>query len=132
MMEERALLILGQQEHEQLLDDEIAQLKGLLQAKEKELQRLTSVLKAVPHQQSGSRDQQVDIVERLESLEHEIVQLKRRTPTLADAKCVAAAFRQQPRVSHAPAGTNLCLRSDRAVAAQEMWRWRRWQLLVTE
>ncbi len=33
MMEERELLILGQQEHEQLLDEEIAQLKAVLQEK---------------------------------------------------------------------------------------------------
>ncbi len=91
MMEERALLILGQQEHEQLLDDEISQLKALLQAKEKELQRLSFALKAAPHQQQArSRNQAEDIVERLECLEQEIVQLKRRTPTPADVKCVVA------------------------------------------
>jgi hypothetical protein len=102
IMEERGLLILGQQEHEQLLDEEILQLKGLLQAKEKELQRLHLILKSTPQQQQNHHHQQqqhswhqprgeMDIVDRLESLEQEIVQLKRRTPTLAEHKCALPA-----------------------------------------
>jgi hypothetical protein len=106
IMEERGLLILGQQEHEQLLDEEILQLKGLLQAKEKELQRLHSILKSTPQQQQQHQQQQhqqqqqhnwhqpraeMDIVDRLESLEQEMVQLKRRTPTLAEHKCARPA-----------------------------------------
>ena len=112
-MEERGLLILGQQEHEQLLDEEILQLKGLLQAKEKELQRLHSILKSTPQQQQQQHQQQqqqqhqqqhqqqqhnwhqpraeMDIVDRLESLEQEMVQLKRRTPTLTEHKCARPA-----------------------------------------
>ena len=105
MVEERELLILGQQEHEQLLDEEINQLKVLLQSKEKELQHAYSMVKGSgswPHQQAHSHQQQhhqqqqqqhhhhsradMDIVERLESLEQEVVQLKRRTPTLAEPK----------------------------------------------
>jgi hypothetical protein len=127
MMEERALLILGQQEHEQLLDDEIAQLKALLQAKENELQRLHLALKSAPHQQqSQSHRQSVDIVERLESLEHEIVQLKRRTPTLADVKCVSAARREQPCVSDTCAGTTVHLLNGRAVAVRGMRQRQQW------
>ena len=93
MMEERELLILGQQEHEQLLDEEISQLKRVLQEKEKELMYAYSLSKesAVRMQQQrlGQPRSDMDIVERLESLEQEVVQLRRRTPTLADLKCVA-------------------------------------------
>ncbi len=96
-MEERELLILGQQEHEQLLDEEISQLKRLLQEKEKELLYAYSLSKesAVRMQQQAQQQRllqprsEMDIVERLESLEQEVVQLRRRTPTLADLKCVA-------------------------------------------
>ncbi len=93
MMEERELLILGQQEHEQLLDEEISQLKRVLQEKEKELMYAYSLSKesAVRMQQQRlvQPRSDMDIVERLESLEQEVVQLRRRTPTLADLKCVA-------------------------------------------
>ena len=92
-MEERELLILGQQEHEQLLDEEITQLKGLLQEKERQLQHAHALLKGGgrPHQQQHQARGDMDIVERLETLEQEIGMLKRRTPTLAELKCVASA-----------------------------------------
>ncbi len=99
-MEERELLILGQQEHEQLLDEEISQLKRVLQEKDKELMYAYSLSKepAVRMQQQRlvQPRSDMDIVERLESLEQEVVQLRRRTPTLADLKCVAPEHHAPP------------------------------------
>jgi hypothetical protein len=100
MIEERGLLILGQQEHEQLLDDEIAHLKSLLQTKEAELQDARAALKAAVGRPSHSSQlTELGIVGRLESLEQEIVQLKRRTPTLYAAACAAGACNSLPTLS---------------------------------
>ena len=99
MTEERELLILGQQEHEQLLDEEITQLKGLLQEKERQLQHAHALLKGTGRSQQHHNRGEMDIVERLETLEQEIGQLKRRTPTLAEFKCVASAHHEESRVT---------------------------------
>ena len=130
MIEERSLLILGQQEHEQLLDEEISQLRTLLQGKERELQHAHSLLKGaatrVPQQllQQQPYNHQhlradMDIVERLESLEQEVGHLKRRTPTLAELKCANARSRADC-TRDAPAETILFPLEDHAGAAREM------------
>lgn len=130
MMEERSLLILGQQEHEQLLDEEISQLKTLLQGKERELQHAHSLLKGAATRVPQQLQQQqpynhhhpradMDIVERLESLEQEVGHLKRRTPTLAELKCANPRSREDC-TRDAPAETILYPLEDHAGAAREM------------
>ena len=57
-------------------------------AQERELQQAHSLLKGAAGRQQQQQQQRVgsDFVDRLESLEHELNQLKRRTPTMLDSR----------------------------------------------